>query len=69
MKYSSGPKVPTMPKDGPDSVEVRSRVGDGRQFSPSAACNSRLLGFCQRKASNRRGRHDSAPELQRQSNH
>jgi hypothetical protein len=28
MKYSSGPQVPTMPKDGPDSVEVRSRAGD-----------------------------------------
>jgi hypothetical protein len=28
MKYSSGPRVTTMPKDGPDSVEVRSRVGD-----------------------------------------
>src|SRR4029077_7752013 len=40
MKYSSGPQVPTMPKDGPDSVEVRSRAGDARQFSPSAARNS-----------------------------
>ena len=39
MKYSSGPQVPTMPKDGPDSVEVRSRAGDARQFSPSAARN------------------------------
>ena len=39
MKYSSGPQVPTMPKDGPDSVEVRSRGGDARQFSPSAARN------------------------------
>jgi len=39
MKYSSGPQVLTMPKDGPDSVEVRSRVGDARQFSPSAARN------------------------------
>jgi SAM-dependent methyltransferase len=28
-----------MPKHGPDSVEVRSRVGDARQFSPSAARN------------------------------
>ena len=37
MKYSSGPQVPTMPKDGPDSV--RSRAGDARQFSPSAARN------------------------------
>ena len=27
MKYSSGPQVPTMPKDGSDSVEVRSRAG------------------------------------------
>src|SRR6478672_8372468 len=39
MKYSSGPQVPTMPKDGPNSVEVRSRAGDARQFSPSAARN------------------------------
>ena len=39
MKYSSGPQVPTMPKDSPDSVEVRSRVGNARQFSPSAARN------------------------------
>ena len=39
MKYSFGPQVPTMPKDGPDSVEVRSRAGDARQFSPSAARN------------------------------
>ena len=39
MKYSSGPQVLTMPKDGPGSVEVRSRVGDARQFSPSAARN------------------------------
>ena len=39
MKYSSGRQVLTMPKDGPDSVEVRSRVGDARQFSPSAARN------------------------------
>ena len=38
MKYSSSPQVPTMPKDG-QSVEVRSRVGDARQFSPSAAPN------------------------------
>ena len=37
MKYSSGPHVPTMPKDGPDSV--RGRVGDARGFSPSAARN------------------------------
>ena len=34
MKCSFGPQVPTMPKDGPDSVEVRSRAGDARQFSP-----------------------------------
>src|ERR1700741_664150 len=33
------PQVPTMPRDGPDSVEVRSRAGDARQFSPSAARN------------------------------
>ena len=39
MKYSSGPQVPTMPKDGSDLVEVRSRAGDARQFSPSAARN------------------------------
>src|SRR6476620_4634947 len=39
MKYCSGPQVPTMPKDGPNSVEVRSRAGDARQFSPSAARN------------------------------
>ena len=39
MKYSSGPQVLTMPKDGPDSVEVHSRAGDARQFSPSAARN------------------------------
>src|SRR6478752_4839898 len=39
MKYSSGPQVSTMPKDGPDSIEVRSRAGDARQFSPSAARN------------------------------
>jgi len=39
MKYSSGPQVPTMPKDGPNSVELRSRAGDARQFSPSAARN------------------------------
>jgi hypothetical protein len=39
MKYSSGPQVPTMPKDGPNSVEVRSRAGDARQFFPSAARN------------------------------
>jgi len=39
MRYSSGPQVPTMAKDGPDSVEIRSRAGDGRQFSPSAARN------------------------------
>jgi Protein of unknown function (DUF938) len=39
LKYPSGPQVPTMPKDGPDSVEVRSRAGDARQFSPSAARN------------------------------
>ena len=39
LKYSSGPQVTTMPKDGPDLVEVRSRVGDARQFSPSAARN------------------------------
>jgi SAM-dependent methyltransferase len=39
MKYSSGPQVPTMPKDRHDSVEVRSRTGDARQFSPSAARN------------------------------
>ena len=32
-------QVPTMPKEGPDSVEVRSRAGDARQFSPSAARN------------------------------
>jgi Protein of unknown function (DUF938) len=37
MKYSSGPQVRTMPKDGPDSV--RGRVGDAREFSPSAARN------------------------------
>ena len=37
MKYSSGPQVPTMPKDGPDSV--RGRVGDAREFSSSAARN------------------------------
>ena len=40
MKYSSGPQVPTMPKDRPNSVEVRSRTDDARQFSPSAARNS-----------------------------
>ena len=28
MKCSFGTQVPTMPKDGPDSVEVRSRAGD-----------------------------------------
>ena len=39
MKCSFGPQVPTMPKDGPDPVEVRSRAGDARQFSPSAARN------------------------------
>jgi len=39
MKYSSGPQVPTMPKDGSDLVEVRSRAGDARQFSASAARN------------------------------
>ena len=39
MKYSSGPPMPTMPKDGSDLVEVRSRAGDARQFSPSAARN------------------------------
>jgi SAM-dependent methyltransferase len=39
MKYSSGPQVPTMPKHRPDLVEVRSRAGDARQFSPSAARN------------------------------
>src|SRR4029078_9052627 len=39
MKYSSGPQAPTMPKDGSDLVEVRSRAGDARQFSPSAARN------------------------------
>ena len=39
MKYSSGPQVPTMPKDGPNSVEARSRAGDARQFSPSVARN------------------------------
>src|SRR4030067_857302 len=38
-KDTSGPHVPAMPKDGPDSVEVRSRAGDARQFSPSAARN------------------------------
>ena len=37
MKYSSGPQMPTMPKDGPDSVS--SRAGDARQFSPSTARN------------------------------
>ena len=31
--------MPTMTKDGPHSVEVRSRVTDARQFSPSAARN------------------------------
>jgi hypothetical protein len=44
-----------MPKHGPDSVEVRSRVGDARQFSPSAARNCgpirEVLGFCRRRAS------------------
>src|SRR5262249_6177440 len=44
MKYSSGPQVPTMAKDGPDSVEIRSRAGDGRQFSPSAARNCACFG-------------------------
>ena len=39
MKYCSGPQVPTMPKDGPNSVEVRSRAGDAQQFSPSVARN------------------------------
>jgi SAM-dependent methyltransferase len=39
MKYSSRAHVPTMTKDGPHSVEVRSRVTDARQFSPSAARN------------------------------
>jgi hypothetical protein len=39
MKYSSGPQVLTMPKDGSDLVEVRSRAGAARQFSPSAARN------------------------------
>lgn len=39
MKYSSGPPMPTMPNDGSDLVEVRSRAGDARQFSPSAARN------------------------------
>ena len=39
MKYSSGPQAPTMPKNGPDSVEVRSHAGAARQFSPSAARN------------------------------
>jgi SAM-dependent methyltransferase len=43
MKYSSGPHVPTMPKDGPDSVEVCSPVGDARQFSPSAARNCKPI--------------------------
>jgi len=43
MKYSSGPQVPTMPRDGPDSVEVRSRGGDARQFSPLAQRTSRVL--------------------------
>jgi len=32
-------QVPTMHQEGPDSVEVRSRAGDARQFSPSAARN------------------------------
>src|SRR3989337_1785422 len=39
MKYSSGPPVPTMPNDGPNSVEGRSRVTDPRQVSRSAARN------------------------------
>lgn len=39
MKYSSGPPMPTMPNDGSDLVEVRSRAGAARQFSPSAARN------------------------------
>ena len=43
MKYSSGPQVPTMPRVGPDSVEVRSRGGDARQFSPLAQRTSRVL--------------------------
>ena len=53
MKYSSGPQVPTMPKDGPDSV--RGRVGDAREFSPQRAIVGQsetcLLGSCQRRAS------------------
>jgi hypothetical protein len=36
MKYSSGPQVPTMPKDG-QSVEVRSRVGDATVLPVSCA--------------------------------
>jgi hypothetical protein len=32
MKYSSGPQVPTMPKESSDLVEVRSNAGAARQF-------------------------------------